>query len=208
MKTKIQLQETAIITDPCYSPQSKHNIRISNMLPGTYNVVMEEDFGKWGRRVVAVTIWHENTTPTDVEEYDTFMVDSGQAGISDYHYYETKFSDEWYDTIQTYHMEKVRIDNADTRNHKKLYTSLYGKVDNNGTVNEAELMEFLELDKRLRDSGILNLTGNPFRYEAVNDIDIKNHKCAFTSTGYGDGEYVCYVHKTNGFIDGVVLKYS
>lgn len=84
--SKIILSENVIVSDPCYSTDVWCQLKLNNVLPGTYNVdVQFSDEGEWGNRVSNLTILHESIVDDGIsfewEDRDSVGVDSGQCGI-------------------------------------------------------------------------------------------------------------------------------
>ena len=75
-----------MVSDPCYTPDTWCQTKLTNVLPGIYNVQVEKsDEGDWGVRVSGITILHESITDDGVslewEDHSECGVDSGQCGI-------------------------------------------------------------------------------------------------------------------------------
>jgi hypothetical protein len=83
---QIKLSENVMVSDPCYSLDTWCQSKLSNVLPGLYNVEVEKsDEGDWGTRVSGITILHESITDDGIslewEDHSGVGVDSGQCGI-------------------------------------------------------------------------------------------------------------------------------
>jgi len=84
---QIKLNESVIVSDPCYSDKGWYNTQINDMLQGNYNVIVDKgDFDNgWGERVLSLTILHESIEDDvnylDWEDFTDVCVDSGQCGI-------------------------------------------------------------------------------------------------------------------------------
>jgi len=83
---QITLSENVMVSDPCYTPDTWCQTKLTNVLPGRYNVEVEKsDQGDWGTRVSGITILHESITDDGVslewEDHSECGVDSGQCGI-------------------------------------------------------------------------------------------------------------------------------
>jgi len=83
---QITLSENVMVSDPCYTPDTWCQTKLTNVLPGKYNVEVEKsDQGDWGTRVSGITILHESITDDGVslewEDHSECGVDSGQCGI-------------------------------------------------------------------------------------------------------------------------------
>ena len=72
-----------MVSDPCYSLDTWCQTKLSNVLPGKYNVdVDKSDLGDWGVRVSSITVVHEDYVDDgDWEQHSECGVDSGQCGI-------------------------------------------------------------------------------------------------------------------------------
>ena len=83
---QITLSENVMVSDPCYSLGTWCQTKLTNVLPGIYNVQVEKsDQGDWGTRVSGITILHESITDDGIslewEDHSECGVDSGQCGI-------------------------------------------------------------------------------------------------------------------------------
>jgi len=83
---QITLSENVMVSDPCYTPDTWCQTKLTNVLPGRYNVEVEKsDQGDWGTRVSGITLLHESITDDGVslewEDHSECGVDSGQCGI-------------------------------------------------------------------------------------------------------------------------------
>jgi hypothetical protein len=83
---QITLSENVMVSDPCYTPDTWCQTKLTNVLPGRYNVEVEKsDEGDWGTRVSGITILHESITDDGVslewEDHSECGVDSGQCGV-------------------------------------------------------------------------------------------------------------------------------
>ena len=72
-----------MVSDPCYSLDTWCQTKLSNVLPGKYNVdVDKSDLGDWGVRVSSITVVHEDYVDDgDWEQHSECGVDSGQCGV-------------------------------------------------------------------------------------------------------------------------------
>jgi hypothetical protein len=79
----IKLSQNVRVSDPCYDNDVWCKTKLTNVLPGNYNVFIEKgDEHGWGMRVKSVRVIHEDFSDTDMwEEHSEIGVDSGQAGI-------------------------------------------------------------------------------------------------------------------------------
>lgn len=130
---KIKLNDTVMVSDPCYKVGVWCQGEINNVLEGEYNVFISEDDGRIKELIVS------NDKYPEIEDWEINMeqpfevgVDSGNAGIFDYKYYydtheEDDILDEWYDD-----MLAGLFDNEDSknwlffRNHGVITSSGYG----------------------------------------------------------------------------------
>ncbi len=102
----INLGEKVMVSDPCYKMGTWCQGTIDNVLKGIYKCDLEMyDDRAWGSRVSAIQVTHVDYVNKILAygcECD-IGVDSGQAGIFDYEYYEKyhngKTDDDWYDTV-------------------------------------------------------------------------------------------------------------
>jgi hypothetical protein len=81
---QITLSENVMVSDPCYSLGTWCQTKLSNVLPGKYNVDVQKcDEGTgWGVRVSSITVVHEDYVDDgDWEQHSECGVDSGQCGI-------------------------------------------------------------------------------------------------------------------------------
>ena len=102
----INLGEKVMVSDPCCEMGTWCQDTIDNMLKGIYKCDLEMCDTVWGHRVSAIQVTH-------VDYMNKFLaykchscyigVDSGQAGIFDYEYYEKYHNgntdDDWYGTV-------------------------------------------------------------------------------------------------------------
>lgn len=129
---QIQLNNKVIISDPCYDLDVWCQTILDNVLPGAYDCFTKTVTDpRWGTRVTSLEVCHEqcrcpNYKPTSF----TIGVDSGQAGIFDYDYYEkyhtntlnnTIINDQWYDKVCDITLSPPQ----------------YGAVDNRGFVSSS-----------------------------------------------------------------------
>lgn len=95
MSNIITLGQSVRVSDPCYSPDTWCSLLLSTVLPGQYEVKIDNlSLDGWGRRVAYLTAVHvDHTRPGHPwEDYATIGVDSGQAGIFDESTYRNKAS--------------------------------------------------------------------------------------------------------------------
>jgi hypothetical protein len=85
---KIKLGSKVVVSDPCYTDP---DIVINDVLSGNYvPFIRHMLLDDWGKRIGAVACIHESFLNEELtwEEADSFGVDSGQAGIFDFHAYQ------------------------------------------------------------------------------------------------------------------------
>lgn len=73
-----------MVSDPCYTPDTWCQTKLSNVLPGNYIVdVDHSDQGGWGNRVAGITVLHESITGGNLDwsYHSECGVDSGQCGV-------------------------------------------------------------------------------------------------------------------------------
>ena len=72
-----------MVSDPCYSLDTWCQTKLSNVLPGLYNVEVEKsDLDGWGTRISSITVIHKNhEDKSNWEYYSNCGVDSGQCGV-------------------------------------------------------------------------------------------------------------------------------
>lgn len=95
-KGTIKLNSKIMVSDPCYGLNTWCQGIVENVLPGTYDCFVEySDEGDWGTRVSAIEVrnaYYDGPRDFYPEDFEV-GVDSGQAGIFDYEYYEKYHSD-------------------------------------------------------------------------------------------------------------------
>jgi len=81
--TQIKLSNNVRVSDPCYDNDVWCKTKLTDVLPGNYNVFVEKgDENGWGMRVKSLRVIHEDFSDNDMwEEHSEIGVDSGQAGI-------------------------------------------------------------------------------------------------------------------------------
>lgn len=87
---QITLSNIVMVSDPCYTEPTWCQIKLKDVLPGTYNVSADKrDCSGWGERVHNLQVIHTDYTgPMNWEEAPGEVgVDSGQAGIFSYDTY-------------------------------------------------------------------------------------------------------------------------
>lgn len=182
-KGNIILGAEVMVSDPCYGLGTWCQGIVKNVLPGAYECYVEYcDDGLWGTRVSAIKIIHEgyrfDNLTYKTEDFEV-GVDSGQAGIFDYKYYEKYHSDcnershvddDWYDKVSK--LTDERIKNPDFKEFN---------WDIPGESIEETVQRYQEYDKsENRWPYIDRLTGNTIDNSGL-----------VSSSGYGDGGYNC-----------------
>lgn len=128
---KIKLNNTVIVSDPCYKVGVWCQGEINNVLEGKYNVYISEDDG----RIKELVVSHDSYLIIDfkdinIEQPFEVGVDSGNVGIFDYKYYydtheEEDILDEWYDNMQA-----KLFDNTSSKNW--LFFRKHGVITSSG----------------------------------------------------------------------------
>lgn len=108
-KGDIVLGTEVMVSDPCYKIGTWCQGVIENVVPGTYHCNIEYyDDHYWGTRVSAIEVINESYNCNEIDYLEVKFevgVDSGQAGIFDYAYYEEhhkrtnngdNLDDKWY----------------------------------------------------------------------------------------------------------------
>lgn len=227
----IQLSNKVRVTDPCYDSDVWCAGVLENVLPGTYKTYMTELANGADVRVGLLSIWHESVTDhislaNKREKADISVgVDSGRAGFIDEAFYQsllkTKNDDceDWDDDLELYKVRKVQLTEDEiTLCENFFFVSNYCRIVNQqGTVlSEEEVKEWttkgdiikdlLEREYGISFPGLALETKTKNVHENV--IATPSQKGAFTSSGYGDGMYNCYVCKNeNGQIIGMILDF-
>lgn len=84
---KITLGKDVMVSDPCYTVPTWCQIKVNNVLPGTYITnAVRTDAGDWGNRISYLAAVHEDYKRQDlnwIRHQGVVGVDSGQAGIFD-----------------------------------------------------------------------------------------------------------------------------
>jgi hypothetical protein len=79
--TKIKLTNNVRISDPCYDNDVLCKTKLTDVVPGKYNVFVGKEESDYGMRIKSLRVIHENFSGTEWEEHSEIAVDSGQAGI-------------------------------------------------------------------------------------------------------------------------------
>ena len=202
----IELGNKVRISDPCYDVNTWCAGTLESVLPGEYQCFMQRtDMKDWGVRIANIEVRHKDyldVEPIELQDIDV-GVDSGQAGIYDLDYFiearkDKNGKDEWYDRVcdTTY----VTKDNPEYVPFKQ---SSYWKEDFkelNGNV--ALMLECIkaESDYRFSKEGVL--------FVSELTAGILDNKCFVSSSGDGDGSYVCFVGRNDeGKIVSIKMDY-
>lgn len=82
---RITLESEVMVSDPCYTDETWCQIKLKNVLPGTYlTTVKKTDDRSWGERCSVLLAVHENYVEDSLSWRNypgEIGVDSGQAGI-------------------------------------------------------------------------------------------------------------------------------
>ena len=91
MEKRITLDDTVMVTDPSYEIPTWCQIKLTDVLPGSYlPMCLDIDTGGWGRRECVLLAVHEDYVDSKLAWRKTLGevgVDSGQAGIFSYDSY-------------------------------------------------------------------------------------------------------------------------
>lgn len=183
-KGTIKLGSKIMVSDPCYGLNTWCQGTINNVLPGIYNCFVEySDEGDWGTRVSAIEVIHQSFERKEIEYLDPedfeVGVDSGQAGIFDYEYYEKFHSDceerphvvdEWYDRVcgKTITLEK------------------------NPKYEEFQWRFNEPLSDQIKAHEEYQKSDRYWKYNQKFDGNIIDNLGFVSSSGYGDGGYYCW----------------
>lgn len=227
----ITLSDHVIITDPCYNIDTWCNGELTDVKPGTYHTKATfTDIDGWGRRCSSLILWHESVDePTDYEHTDIIVgVDSGQAGVIDFPYFETLEKDnnrkeQWYDNIQTFtyvrqpapkHLLSIINEAKDLYNDSFKTLDRLVKAKQEDNLELADVIETDYKNKRSRLSNLLrenmldeqSFVDNTLMPMSVDQLWTDDHS-AITGTGLGDGSYDCFIAKDGEQIVGIKLDY-
>ena len=193
----IVLGEKVMVSDPCYGLETWCQGVIENVLRGEYVCkVGYSDEDEYGTRVADIEVIHKSFSGKFLEYYPEEFevgVDSGQAGIFDYEYYkkyhkdrnEHKHVDEhWYARVCgiTY-----------TRKKNPYYKEFNDWGDKEFFKKYAEYMH----NTKINSPYLEKLDGN-----IIDNLGI------VSSSGYGDGGYVCWTaHSNEGKVVGIRVEF-
>lgn len=227
----IQLYDKVRVTDPCYDSDVWCAGVLENVLPGTYKTYMTELANGADVRVGLLSIWHESVTDhialvNKREKADISVgVDSGRAGFIDESFYQsllkTKNDDceDWDGELELYKVRKVQLteDEITLCENFFLVSNYCRLVEQRGRVLSVEeikewttkgdiIKDLLEKEYGISFPELALKTKTKNVHENV--IATPNQKGAFTSSGYGDGMYSCYICKNDkGQIVGMMLDF-
>lgn len=196
----IQLSDKIRITDPCYSPDTWCAGTL-DILPGRYNCFSQKvDTGDWGIRIATLEVRHEDYLEIDATEPTkiTVGVDSGQCGIFDLPYFleinlNTHTHEEIYDIICDITYKETSEKN---KNYIPFEESIY--YDKNA---ESQVDAYRKYLSNPEISKMWHHTGS---FEA----GTLEGKCVVSSSGDGDGCYLCYIGRNeNNEIVSVKIDY-
>ena len=188
-----------MVSDPCYGLNTWCQGVLDNILSGEYECVVEHsDEGEWGTRVSAIEVRHKDYKDKfiimDPESFEV-GVDSGQAGIFDYEYYEKYHSDckeiphvddNWYDNVGNKTFTQTKNPN---------YEPFKFFLDEPW---EDEIKRRIEYEKSEKSELYLG------KFDA-NTIDNLGF---VSSSGYGDGGYTCWTARNdNNQIVGIRVEF-
>lgn len=224
----IELGDKVVISDPCYDLDTWCNGVLENVKPGIWHTKAENvNINNWGERCSALIVWHKDVEEPDEDAYEETSihvgVDSGQAGIYDYDHFayikDDKERDEnWYDSIRTF--GSVRKPMTALRKYlaeqlRPLHENRVALKEELGWGNLFDNPKYLEayraeknMEMKTNYYGVdeQSLRDGLATYH-VNYIWTDKHSVV-TSSGFGDGEYACYVAKNeDGQIIGIKIDY-
>lgn len=184
-KGTINLGNTVMVSDPCYGLGTWCQGDIENVLSGEYQCkVGFVDEGEWGVRVADIEVTHKDYVDKFLEmhrEEFEVGVDSGQAGIFDYEYYEKyhgaatdypHVDKEWYDRVF-----KLTYVTEPNPNYEKFNV----RMDDDDYFEKWEAY----MDDWNRSSRYLS----HFDGNTIDGLGL------VSSSGYGDGGYTCWTAK-------------
>ncbi len=212
---QIELGETVIVSDPCYTRGTWCHGSLGEVLPGKYNcIVTYSDEGSWGERVSQLTVHHESVKLTQLRKGEvapfSVGVDSGQAGIfCDSIYPEGENNGEYGDENSFY----GACCNATLGEG---YDSMQRKFH---FKNDIAMVEELIKYYSTQEDCSRTIEYHKTKLETLNE-QLANHvdipwtraglvfgKGVVSSSGYGDGSYKCKVYKKDGKIIGIRIIY-
>lgn len=142
----IELNDTCLVTDPCYTKGTWCATQLDNVLPGKWEVfITKKDEGDWGVRVSSISLAHLSYTYKEnalLETYDAHLgVDSGQISFFQPEVYKNRGEDddseEFYDKC-CYLSKPAGIFEQDGKNVGVVTSSGYGDGGYNLYINRNE----------------------------------------------------------------------
>jgi hypothetical protein len=201
---QIELGSKVIVSDPCYDLDTWCLGILDNVLPGTYNCSLYRS-DKEPHRVSSIYINHNisgNVLPMEKIPFSV-GVDSGQAGFFDYPYFiQTREGKEdenwgWYDDACELTFSKI------PNPLYKEMTKSTRPIEENFTTKE----EFMKaLIKHVEDD-MEYFFNEMHKTLEIQAAATKDNKCFISASGYGDGEYDCYVgrDKSGQIVSAMIL---
>ena len=229
----ITLGQRVRVTETCYDLDVWCAGSLENVKPGEYKTIMREfDEDDWGIRVGTVEIWHESVEPDYdhlVETDITVGVDSGQAGFADYDYYAAiwnngEHEDFYFDKCVTFGHVDVPLTPEDIDKLEKFealskpYIEAMARHFENPEDKALEekantiLKQWTDIERDLADNHRIYFPTTAHVHQTKQQfahfIATPDCKSVFTSSGYGDGSYTCYVkYDDKGRIVGALIDF-
>ena len=212
----ITLGEKVIVTDPCYDVDTWCNGVLENVKPGKWHTAAKSiNKNGNGNRCTELVIWHSDyEKPTEFEHTDIDVgVDSGQAGIADYDYFAKIKSnkdseEEWYESIETYERARVPLmplQNQVLPKYKALYKEYLKQFL--GPIEEYNKDLYTEIANLEHEHWFDSKTLDDDKFSSYLPQTWTDEHSVFTSTGYGDGSYDCFIAKDDDKIIGIKIDY-
>lgn len=176
---KITLGKEVMVSDPCYTVPTWCQIKVKNVLPGTYITSVDRvDLQDWGNRNAYLVAVHKDYTSEDLKwtrHKGEVGVDSGQAGIFDM---ETYRNDSIASSIGLGDGDISFFSKApwDTMNPEEEPGAVWYKAMCSRTLGNQQWGSY--------DKGVVS------------------------SSGLGDGGYTLYVARVNRKVVGFVIDYG
>lgn len=210
----IELGEKVIVSDPCYKRDVWCMGSVDNVLPGKYRpIVTYSDEGRWGIRVSDLMVIHESVDVADLKrrykQPFSVGVDSGQAGIFCNSIYPEGEIGEYGD-VNTFYGQCCDAtggegyESWENRQYLQRELATYSNFEGKGFLdNASETFRQHVKDEIERLKGELeNYVDIPWR-----KAGIVQGKGIVSSSGFGDGGYTCYVHKSKGKVIAISIRY-
>ena len=188
----ITLGDKVMVSDPCYGLNTWCQGIVENVLNGEYECkVGFSDEGDWGTRVADIEVVHKDYIGQfldyHAEDFEV-GVDSGQAGIFDYTYYEK------------YHMDRNEWPHVDDNWYAKVCELTYVREKN--PAYESFKCDFYDEDYTSKLDAYLDDWKRNSPYITYFDGNTIDGLGFVSSSGYGDGGYTCLTAKND---DGKVI---